>query len=280
MKTSSPVKPHSSVSFQFINRDLLGSFSADTFRATAPFPWHNFHQFLLPEAFEALYRDFPALDFFEKHLGLDRGNGQRPHNRYYLAYGESIYRTGQVNRGIIRHADLPETWQQFIEELETSEEYHALIRTALGASRFKLRYAWHIGFSGCEVSPHVDSSDKIGTHILYFNTPEDWDRSWGGEILVLGDRRTEVLNPEYSDFGSATPVEIIGNRSFLFKNSAISWHGVQPLTCPEGNYRRLFNVIVEYPQARTILNSPIGKFAKKLVPFQPLRSLARNALLK
>lgn len=274
------MKAHSSVACQFINADLLTSFSPDTFLSTTPFPWHHFHQFLQPEAFEQLYQDFPSLELFEQHLGIDRGNGQRPHNRYYLAYGESIYRTGQKGQGIITHAELPPIWQAFIEELQTNSDYHAFVRSALGVSQFKIRYAWHVGFSGCEVSPHVDSSDKVGTHILYFNTERDWNPSWGGEILVLGDRQTEVINPEYSDFGSMTPVRITGNSSFFFKNKPHAWHGVQPLNCPEGSYRRLFNIIFEYPQARTILNSSVGKLARKLVPFQSIRSLARGWVLR
>ena len=36
------------------------------------------------------------------------------------------------------------------------------------------------------------------------------------------------------------------NDSFLFKNPPCACHGTQALTCPEGKYRRLFNVIYEY----------------------------------
>jgi Rps23 Pro-64 3,4-dihydroxylase Tpa1-like proline 4-hydroxylase len=271
---------YSPVTQQFINRDVLASFPVEAFHTTTPFPWYNFHQFLRPEAFQTLYQDFPSLEVFEKHLEIDRGNGQRPHNRYYLAYEKSIYRSSQTGPGVIVQSDLPQSWQRFIEEIETSEEYHALIRSALGVTKFKMRYAWHVGFSGCEVSPHVDSSDKAGTHILYFNTVQDWEPSWGGEILVLGDRQTDVLNPDYGDFTMTTAVKILGNQSFFFKNTPTSWHGVQPLTCPGEKYRRLFNIIFEYPEARTVLNSPIVRSVGKFIPFQPLRSLARNLLIR
>jgi Rps23 Pro-64 3,4-dihydroxylase Tpa1-like proline 4-hydroxylase len=274
------MKVHSPAPKTFINYDLLSAFDANSFRSVTPFPWHNFHAFLTSEGFETLYRDFPSLDLFEQHSGITRSHGQRPHNRYYLAYESSIYRSKQQRQGIILHEELPKSWQQFIQELETSQTYREFIQTALGVSRYKIRYAWHVGFSGCEVSPHIDSSDKIGTHILYFNTHQDWQPNWGGEILVLSDKKTEVLNPDYSDFATTASAEILDNRSFLFKNSPFAWHGVRPLSCPDGYYRRLFNIIIEYPQARTLINSPIGQLAKKLVPFQPLRSLARELILR
>jgi Rps23 Pro-64 3,4-dihydroxylase Tpa1-like proline 4-hydroxylase len=264
----------------FINQDLLSTVDADSFRSITPFPWHNFHEFLTPEGFETLYRDFPSLDLFEQHSGITRSHGQRPHNRYYLAYESSIYRSKQRKNGIIQHDELPKSWQQFIEELETSDVYRKLIQSCLGVSRYKVRYAWHVGFSGCEVSPHIDSSDKIGTHILYFNTSQNWQPDWGGEILVLSDKKTDALNPDYSDFGTKTAANILDNRSFLFKNSPVAWHGVRPLSCPDGYYRRLFNIIIEYPQARTWINSPMGQLVKKLVPIQPLRSLARELILR
>jgi hypothetical protein len=37
------------------------------------------------------------------------------------------------------------------------------------------------------VSPHCDSPKKLGSHIFYLNTKEDWDPSWGGETLILDD---------------------------------------------------------------------------------------------
>jgi hypothetical protein len=112
----------------FINQDLLSTVDADSFRSITPFPWHNFHEFLTPEGFETLYRDFPSLDLFEQHSGITRSHGQRPHNRYYLAYESSIYRSKQRKNGVIQHDELPKSWQQFIEELETSDVYRKLIR--------------------------------------------------------------------------------------------------------------------------------------------------------
>lgn len=231
----------------FINLELLKSFDRQAFLDRQPFPWENLQGFLTPEGFAALNRDFPSLELFEQHSGVKRGYGQRPHNRYYLAYESSIYH-GSKSKGVVKREALPLIWQQFLTDLETNADYHAFIRSLFGASKYHVRYAWHVGFAGCDVSPHIDSQDKIGTHILYFNTSDTWKPEWGGSTLVLSSKRTDALNPEISDFAVVESSSILDNCSFLFKNAPDSWHGVAPLTCPEGAYRRLFNIIFELPK--------------------------------
>jgi hypothetical protein len=258
---------------KFFDSARLQQFAADQFQSVRPYPWASLHEFLTPQAFAALYQAFPSLELFERHLGLERGYGQRPHNRYYLAYGNSIYHEDN-EQGVVHKDQLPLVWQQFLEELE-GPEYRQFIQRTLGINQFKVRYAWHAGFSGSEVSPHVDSSDKVGTHIFYFNTSQDWQSDWGGSVLVLEDKQTESMSPDYGDFGQVTAVDVLDNRSFLFKNSPISWHGVQPLNCPDHSYRRLFNVIIEYPQARTWRQSSWANMGRKLIPLS-VRKAARN----
>jgi hypothetical protein len=232
----------------FINYDLLDRFSVEQFSSREPFPWANLQGFLTPEGFAQLSRDFPPLEMFEEHRGIDRVYGQRPHNRYYLAYETSIYHAGErPAKGVLSREQLPATWRAFMEELETSERYHEFVRRALNVESFQVRYAWHLGFRGSEVSPHVDSPTKFGTHIIYFNASEEWDSSWGGETLVLGGRRTEAMDPDFSDFSTSAAVHVLDNGSFFFKNTAEAWHGVRPLTSPAGKFRRLFNVIFERP---------------------------------
>ncbi|NDJ18748.1 2OG-Fe(II) oxygenase [Myxacorys almedinensis] len=256
---------HSPVILQpFTNRSLLNSFDTQAFLDREPYPWHNLEGFLTPDGFEALNRDFPALELFEQHSGIERGYGQRPHNRYYLAYESSIYHDS-TSKGIVKHEELPLVWQQFMTDLETNSDYHKLIRSLFCVAKYTVRYAWHIGFAGCEVSPHVDSPDKIGTHILYFNTHETWKPEWGGSTLILGDKRTDKLNPDVSDFGAVESANILDNRSFLFKNTPDGWHGVEPLTCPEGAYRRLFNIIFEFPKVQPLPSARLRSLMKKVV---------------
>lgn len=252
---------------QFINYDFIKSFSNKLVEKDVPFPWYSVKHFLTDEGFEILYQSFPSLELFEKHDEIERVYGQRPHNRYYLAYEDSIYR--QLNRqdkGIVKHEELPVCWQSFISELETSRVYRNFIESLFG-SEFNIRYAWHIGFTNSEVSPHMDASEKIGTHIFYFNTSRDWQEDWGGSILVLSGKSTDTMNPDFSDFTGVSSTQITDNHSFLFRNTPDAWHGVKPLTCPEGKYRRLFNVIFEFPQnpkKLTFSQAPLF-LAKKLI---------------
>jgi len=238
----------------FIDYELLRAFDADGFKSRAPFPWHNFGGFLTAEGFRALHGEFPPLELFEYHSNIRRAHGQRPHNRYYLAYESSIYHK-QADSGVIRRDQLPAAWQRFMDELESSEEYQNFIRRALGVSTFITRYAWHVGSQGSEVSPHVDAAEKIGTHILYFNTSDEWNPEWGGATLVLGGKQTAAMNPDFAAFATRDEARIVDNHSFLFKNTPDAWHGVSALTCPPDSYRRLFNIIVEAPaEQRSLLD--------------------------
>ena len=240
----------------FLNDDLMAAFPTEDFTDRKPFPWFDFAQILTPEGFAALYSDFPPLELFEAHVGLKRPAGQRPHDRYYLAYEQSIYdHTSHAKQGEAKHTDLPAPWQAFLKELETSAKYHRFIERLLGVSALTARYAWHVGVAGSEVSPHRDADNKIGTHIFYFNTREDWDPAWGGSTLVLGGKGVSALNPDFADFTDATASEIRDNHSFLFKNTPDAWHGVRTLTSPEGHYRRLFNVIFQAPESEDLEKS-------------------------
>lgn len=233
-----------------IDRRHLANPAVDQFKAAVPYPWINFHALLTPETFIQLCQAFPSLDLFERHQDRPRKDGQRPHNRYYLAYETSIYeKAKRDDKGVVQLDELPEVWQRFLEELE-GHAYREFIARMLEVDVFEMRYAWHLGVTSSEVSPHRDNKKKLGTHIFYFNTDDDWDTAWGGELLVLQDKLTEANNPDFDEFANAQAVPLLNNQSFLFKNTPNGWHGVKSLTCPEGHYRRLFNVIIEHPHAR------------------------------
>ncbi|HJR50053.1 MAG TPA: 2OG-Fe(II) oxygenase [Gemmatimonadales bacterium] len=237
---------------QFLDVERLQRFPRESFTGARPFPWYSFEQLIRRERFEELCREFPPLELFEFHQDLPRTAGQRPHNRYYLAYEESIYtRLDHSQSGIARDAQLPKAWRDFIHELEQSPEYRRFIQRLFGADGLEIRYAWHVGVTNSEVSPHRDAGRKLGTHIFYFNTSEDWDSAWGGSTLVLHGKRVAADNPDFSDFEQVEATPFLDNRSFLFQNTQDAWHGVQALTCPEDRYRRLFNVIFEAPRPQS-----------------------------
>jgi hypothetical protein len=103
--------------------------------------------------------------------------------------------------------------------------------------------------------PHTDSTDKILVFLLYFPS-EDWQAEWGGGTQVYRPR-DKRYDANWSN--SRLPrkdVDIVfdsgfkSNRLFFFVKSVNSWHGVAPMTCPEGVVRRSFNFAVCIPAAQ------------------------------
>jgi hypothetical protein len=236
------------VSETFFDESCLGAFSKAHFGAQGPYPWKALDGLLTKDRFDLLLREFPSLELFEFHHGLDRNYGQRPHDRYYLAYEKSLYHSRSVKKekGVVRKdTELSTAWISFVQALKTDPGYRAFIREALGTDEYEMRFAWHIGVTASEVSPHLDSETKLGTHIFYFNTPDDWNESWGGAFLVLSELKAQRMDPDFTDFEGELPVSVLGNKSVIFKNTPRAWHGVRKLTCPPEKHRRLFNVIFE-----------------------------------
>jgi|688.fasta_scaffold292919_1 hypothetical protein len=215
-----------------------------------PFFWAEYSNLISDDLHIELRNEFPDITLFEKHVGLERGPAdapQRPHDRYYLALNWGPYSSSnktQRGAGIIKTKALSKSWRSFVRSLEGGA-YRKAIARILGTSRFKMRFAWHMGFSGAEICPHVDAPSKLGTHIFYFNRSDDWDRSWGGETVMLKGLKKPVGNPEFSDFSDFYNVQNIGNKSVLWKNSNVSWHGVKPLDAPPEMYRKIFTVVFD-----------------------------------
>jgi hypothetical protein len=221
-----------------------------SFRERKPFPWAAIEGLLSPDAFDTLGREFPPLSLFERHVGLHRRFGQRPHDRFYLELETSLYHANDAAApGVIRLGELSPAWRRLLEELG-SEPYRGTVLRLLGARSARLRFTWHIGVMDSEVSPHRDAREKLGTHLFYFNTALDWSAAWGGATVLLGGRKTFAMNPGFEDFETATDVPFLGNRSLLFLNGRSAWHGMKRLTAPPGVHRRLFNVIFDRPGKR------------------------------
>ena len=100
---------------------------------------------------------------------------------------------------------------------------------------------------GNSVSPHCDGLWKIGPQLFYMNDSGDWDPAWGGSTLVLDDEGKMDYRsaPAFEAFAREIPAKSRGNYSFLFARGDHGWHGVRPLTCPEGKFRRMFAAVVD-----------------------------------
>jgi hypothetical protein len=214
-----------------LNRAALDAIPTAAFRDAVPFPWLNPEGLLTAEGFDLLRAQLPPLDMLTASFGRKRAHGQSPHDRYVLEYERSL--------------PVPDCWHQLVEEFE-GPIYQSWLARLFGTRRFRLTYHWHYTPRGASVSPHCDARHKLGSHIFYFNTAEDWDPAWGGETVILDDdgRFSRASAPAFGDFTRTWRADAMGNRSLLFQRQGNSWHGVEPLNCPEDRLRKVFIIVV------------------------------------
>jgi hypothetical protein len=209
---------------------------APAFLGREPFPWAGHQGVIQADGFRRLCAEMPDPELFQAQFGQARGYGQQSHDRYALQYRPKL------------DAALPPPWREFIAELH-SEPYAAFLRQVYGLApneRFVLSMHWHHAPAGASVSPHTDARRKIGSHIFYFNTEDDWEPGWGGQTLVLDveGRLSAHASPALESMRQVAASEILGNQSFMFKRTERSWHAVAPITCPPGHLRKVFIVVV------------------------------------
>jgi hypothetical protein len=216
----------------YLDYQQLGKIEARQFRSRKPFPWANPAGALTEAAFHHLVEHLPDLSLFERRFGYSRDFGQKGHDRYSLEYDEGL----AIHPG----------WHEFVAELH-GHRYRQFLRRLYGFRPMRLSFHWHYTPTSCAVSPHCDSRAKIGSHIFYLNTHEDWKPEWGGQTLVLDDhgQLNCKSSPGFEDFNETTVAESIGNRSLIFRRTANSWHGVKSINCPEDRMRKVFIVVIE-----------------------------------
>jgi hypothetical protein len=200
----------------YLDVKRLQTINPASFRAQTPYPWVNPAGLLTDAGYDRLRETIPDVSLFTSHFSETRVYGQQNHDRFSLFYRD----------------DLPVAapWKAFVAELRGAD-YQTFMRRLIGARSFELSFVWHYTPQGCSVSPHCDSKRKLGSHIFYFNTEQDWDPAWGGETLMLDDGgRFEYRSaPHFEEFERITVAEALGNRSLLFARKAHSWHGVRAL---------------------------------------------------
>jgi len=218
----------------FLDKNNLQALTPADFNAARPFPWANPHAVIGDAAFHRLRNHLPGVEQFARRYNIRRRYGQMPHDRYTLEY----------------HAKckVHPCWHEFIAELRSSV-YSEWIAALFNTRRFFLTFHWHYATRGCQVSPHCDNPRKLGSHIFYFNSAEDWREDWGGQTLILDDagRFPRESAPDFEDFAGESSSRTLGNYSLLFGRRGNSWHGVRPLKCPEGEMRKVFIVVINRP---------------------------------
>lgn len=236
-----------------LNIERLAEVSTQSaaFLGRKPFPWAGLQGMLDGDAFGRLCAELPDQSLFEQEFGKKRAHGQKSHDRYALQYSPRL------------DSALSPTWRAFIRELHDAP-YQNFWRRTFGLApgeRFVLSMHWHHAPSGASVSPHTDARRKIGSHIFYFNTENDWDPAWGGQTVVLDDDGRYPAHTEPPE-GALQPVaksEILGNRSFIFKRTEHSWHAVEPIACPPDRLRKVFIVVANYVNAQVLWRRLRGK---------------------
>ena len=145
----------------------------------------------------------PEVEKFDRKVGIKRGHGQAPHDRYILHYRPGI--------------ELPVAWKEFVAELQ-GEAYQSCLRKNARTAEIHPDDGMVRAWQGCSVSPHCDARRKSATHIFYFNTEEDWEHDWGGRILMLDDegRFQPHSAPEFEDLKVAASLMPRGNGACYF----------------------------------------------------------------
>lgn len=242
---------------KYINYDLLNNYDIDLFRKAEYFPHANLQGFLTDEGFKKLASTF-MMDK-SKMVWDDstyRGDNQGVHSRYHFyPTKENMYL-------------LDKSWQDFFKELE-SDEYLTFVSKLLNIdkSRLYINYKFHLQPSGCEVPAHLDTFGKASNHLLYFNTEEDWKDEYGGHTIGLCSKNVYKVNQTISDddFEKKIKANILGNYSFIFKNTKYSWHKVDKIDCPDNLYRKVLLISI---------------FDKRDIQFKNLKQKIYNILPK
>ncbi|MGB0909944.1 MAG: hypothetical protein ACPGYT_06235 [Nitrospirales bacterium] len=216
----------------YLNHEILEAIDPKTYRAQSPFPWVNPHGLLHEEAYHSLLDAMPEPSLFMPTFGRSRKNGQKSHDRFTLKYRDGLL--------------LPGHWEEFIKELR-GETYRNFLGKLLPSRSFELDFFWFYTPNGCSISPHCDHKNKVGAHLFYFNTEQDWNSDWGGETLILDDggQIERKSAPGFDAFTKSIPSRAIGNYSLIFSRTPNSWHGMQEIHCPEDSMRKVFMVAVK-----------------------------------
>jgi len=233
----------------YLDYTRLNKIDPKMFRAQEPFPWLNPDGLLTDEGYQRLRETLPDIALFERRFDAPRKYGQKCHDRYTLVWSTD--------------PPVPSPWKEFIAELE-GRDYRTFWESLLETSAFSLNYHWHYTPNGCSVSPHCDAKRKLGSHIFYFNTKDDWDPSWGGTTVILDDhgRFHSDSAPNFEDFDHVIESQALGNYSLLFTRKGNSWHGVREIHCPEGALRKVFIVeIIHQSLASRVRYSLFGQHA-------------------
>lgn len=182
---------------------------------TVPYRWAAIDDLFSPEDAAALAASFPC-DYFKLVSGYGGEKDYEYEARALIGMGADT---------ISHTEELSDAWRGLAEDM-LSPDYRAAVSRLTGcdlADALLEVNVFHYG-PGASLGSHPDLSDKIVTHVLYFN--ERWNREDGGCLTILR---------------SADPADIVAEIEPLVGHSAVlvrsenSWHAVSRVVnerCP------------------------------------------------
>ncbi|MBV9494875.1 MAG: 2OG-Fe(II) oxygenase [Acidobacteria bacterium] len=176
---------------------------------TEPYLWAVADRLYAPGDAGALAATFPGDHF--KHLADYAGEKDFEY--------ESRELIGMGATSVSRPAALSGAWRALAEDL-LSERYRDAMATLIGIDLSDAPLEVNVFHypPGGSLGPHPDLSDKIVTHVLYFN--ESWNDAEGGCLTILGSAdANDVVH---------TISPIVGNSAILVRSDN-SWHAVSPV---------------------------------------------------
>ncbi len=182
---------------------------------TDPYRWAVIDELFSPEDASALAATFPC-----DHFKLVAGYGGEKDYEYEA---RALIRMGSDT--VSHSEELSDSWRGLARDLLSPDYRTAVSRlTVCDLTDALLEVnVFHYG-SGASLGPHPDLSDKIVTHVLYFN--QSWDRKDGGCLTILRSAdATDIV---------AEVAPVVGS-SAVFVRSENSWHAVSRVVsegCP------------------------------------------------
>lgn len=223
-----------------------------------PFCLFQVNDYLPPDMYQALFETFPGEQWFSQRIEGDKRLLNSTHHP-------------KVVGDFCRKHPLWEQLFQFLGSEAFLRDLYALVRLGLFRSRglVSLRrwchatsnghtraimrepVAMQFEFSRLErgsfVPPHTDDPKKLVSLLLYFPDPK-WQENYGGSTQFYRTKNPAMENNwdnrrvPFEDLVPFCRSQFIPNRLVVFLKSRNSYHGVQPIICPEGMARTSLNI--------------------------------------
>jgi SM-20-related protein len=198
---------------------------------TEPYRWAEIGElFRLADA-QKLAETYP-MDHFKKLAGK---GGEKDYD--YDA--RSLLRMGAATASFA--GSLSPAWRNLALDLASAGYRNAMsLLIGLDLSEAPLEVnVFHFG-PGSSLGPHPDLSDKLVTHVLYFNRA--WQPAEGGCLQILRSASADDVAHEI--------VPLVGNSAVIVRADN-SWHAVAPVIGTSHESRRSVTVTFYRPGARS-----------------------------